>query len=119
MPAVVDEVINRSEFLTAYAGEPYEDHGRFQALFQYQSLMAELLNMDVVNVPTYDGFQATATALTHGRPHDRPPRHHRRERRAAGQAQPRARLRRSNLELRHVPTVDGLADAAAHRRAGR
>lgn len=64
VPAVVDEVIGRSEFLTAYAGEPYEDHGRFQALFQYQSLMAELLEMDVVNVPTYDGYQATATGLT-------------------------------------------------------
>jgi glycine dehydrogenase subunit 1 len=64
VPAVVEEVINRSEFLTAYAGEPYEDHGRFQALFEYQSLMAELLNQDVVTVPTYDGFQATATALS-------------------------------------------------------
>lgn len=64
VPAVVDEVISRSEFLTAYAGEPYEDHGRFQALFQYQSLMAELLAMDVVTVPTYDGYQATATALS-------------------------------------------------------
>jgi len=63
VPAVVDEVINRSEFLTAYAGEPYEDHGRFQALFQYQSLMGELLNLDVVNVPTYDGYQAAATSL--------------------------------------------------------
>lgn len=63
VPAVVDEVINRSEFLTAYAGEPYEDHGRFQALFEYQSLMGELLNTDVVNVPTYDGYQAAATAL--------------------------------------------------------
>ena len=63
VPAVVDEVIGRSEFLTAYAGEPYEDHGRFHALFEYQSLMAELLEMDVVNVPTYDGFQATATGL--------------------------------------------------------
>ncbi|WP_345762512.1 aminomethyl-transferring glycine dehydrogenase subunit GcvPA [Diaminobutyricibacter sp. McL0608] len=63
VPAVVDEVINRSEFLTAYAGEPYEDHGRFQALFQYQSLMGELLNQDVVNVPTYDGYQAAATSL--------------------------------------------------------
>jgi glycine dehydrogenase subunit 1 len=62
-PAVVAEVINRSEFLTAYAGEPYEDHGRFQALFEYQSLMGELLSCDVVTVPTYDGFQATATAL--------------------------------------------------------
>ncbi|GAB3974813.1 aminomethyl-transferring glycine dehydrogenase subunit GcvPA [Actinoallomurus acanthiterrae] len=63
VPAVVDEVINRSEFLTAYAGEPYEDHGRFQALWEYQSLMGELLEMDVVNVPAYDGFQASATAL--------------------------------------------------------
>lgn len=63
VPAVVDEVIGRSEFLTAYAGEPYDDHGRFQALFEYQSLMGELLGMDVVNVPTYDGYQATATAI--------------------------------------------------------
>ena len=63
IPAVCDEVNSRSEFLTAYAGEPYEDHGRFQALFEYESMMAELLNMDVVNVPVYDSFQATATAL--------------------------------------------------------
>lgn len=63
VPAVVDEVIRRSEFLTAYAGEPYEDHGRFQALFEYQSQMAELLAMDVVNVPTYDGYAAAATGL--------------------------------------------------------
>lgn len=63
VPAVVDEVVNRSEFLTAYAGEPYEDHGRFQALWEYQSLMGELLEMDVVNVPVYDGHQASGTAL--------------------------------------------------------
>jgi glycine dehydrogenase subunit 1 len=63
VPAVCDEINSRGEFLTAYAGEPYDDHGRFQALFEYQSLMGELLNMDVVNVPTYDGFQASATAL--------------------------------------------------------
>lgn len=63
VPAVCDEVNSRSEFLTAYAGEPYEDHGRFQALFEYVSMMGELLEMDVVNVPTYDGFQAAGTAL--------------------------------------------------------
>ena len=63
VPAVCDEVNSRSEFLTAYAGEPYEDHGRFQALFEYASMMGELLEMDVVSVPTYDGFQATATAI--------------------------------------------------------
>jgi len=63
VPAVCDEVNSRSEFLTAYAGEPYEDHGRFQALWEYASMMGELLELDVVNVPTYDGFQASATAL--------------------------------------------------------
>ena len=63
VPALCDEVNRRGEFLTAYAGEPYDDHGRFQALFEYTSMMGELLNMDVVNVPTYDGYQAAATAI--------------------------------------------------------
>jgi glycine dehydrogenase subunit 1 len=63
VPAICDEINQRSEFLTAYAGEPYEDHGRFQALFEYQSLMGELLDMDVVNVPTYDWSQAASTSL--------------------------------------------------------
>lgn len=63
VPATVDEVVNDSEFLTAYAGEPYEDHGRFQACFEYESMMAELLDCDVVNVPNYDGVQAAGTSL--------------------------------------------------------
>ena len=63
VPAICDEINQRSEFLTAYAGEPYEDHGRFQALFEYESLMAELLDMDVVNVPTYDWCQAASTSI--------------------------------------------------------
>ncbi|RME82892.1 MAG: aminomethyl-transferring glycine dehydrogenase subunit GcvPA [Caldilineae bacterium] len=63
VPAVCDEINSRGEFLTAYAGQTYTDHGKFQALFEYASMMGELLNMDVVNVPTYDGYQAAATAL--------------------------------------------------------
>ena len=63
VPAVCDEINRRSEFLTAYAGEPYEDHGRFQALFEYASMMGELLDMDVVNVPTYDWGQAASTSI--------------------------------------------------------
>lgn len=117
VPAVVDEVINRSEFLTAYAGEPYEDHGRFQALFEYTSMMGEMLNMDVVNVPTYDGMQATATALA-----------------MAGRITGRGKIVvasdvnpdllskvndyvRSSTELVFVPTVDGQVDVAALRAA--
>jgi glycine dehydrogenase subunit 1 len=63
VPAICDEINQRSEFLTAYAGEPYEDHGRFQALFEYESLMGELLDMEVVNVPTYDWCQAASTSI--------------------------------------------------------
>ncbi len=63
VPAVCDEINSRSEFLTAYSGKPYEDHGRYQALYEYASMMGDLLNMDVVALPTYDGFQAAATSL--------------------------------------------------------
>lgn len=61
VPAVCDEIANRSEFLTGYAGEAYNDHGRFQTLFEYESLVAELLDMDVVSVPTFDWGQAAST----------------------------------------------------------
>ncbi|NLR76665.1 aminomethyl-transferring glycine dehydrogenase subunit GcvPA [Leeia aquatica] len=61
VPSICDEINGRSEFLTAYAGEPYDDHGRFQALFEYCSMMGELLDAEVVSVPTFDGFQAAAT----------------------------------------------------------
>lgn len=63
VPAVCDEVNRRAEFLTAYAGEPYEDHGRFQALYEYASMMGELLDTDVVSIPTFDWNQAAATCL--------------------------------------------------------
>ena len=63
VPAICDEINQRAEFLTAYAGEPYEDHGRFHALFEYESMMGELLDMDVVNVPTYDWGQAASTSI--------------------------------------------------------
>ena len=63
IPAICDEISNRAEFLTAYAGAPYEDHGRFQALFEYESMMAELVDMDVVSVPTYDWAQAASTSI--------------------------------------------------------
>jgi glycine dehydrogenase subunit 1 len=58
VPAVCDEVNQRNEFLTAYSGRVYEDHGRYQALFEYASMRGERMERDVVSLPTYDGYQA-------------------------------------------------------------
>jgi glycine dehydrogenase subunit 1 len=63
VPAVVDEVVNRGEFLTAYYGESYTDHGKLQALFEYASLVGELVELEAVSQPTYDWASAAATAL--------------------------------------------------------
>ncbi len=63
VPAVCDEINGRGEFLTAYVGESYADHGKWQAFFEYTSLMAELVDMEVLSVPLYDGAQAAATAI--------------------------------------------------------
>jgi glycine cleavage system P protein (glycine dehydrogenase) subunit 1 len=63
VPAICDEINSRGEFLTGYGGEMYNDFGRFQALFEYQSMMGELVDMEVVNVPTMDWCQAAATSI--------------------------------------------------------
>lgn len=61
VPALCDDINSRGEFLTGYGGEPYNELGRFQSLFEYASMVAELVGMDVVNVPTMDWSQAAAT----------------------------------------------------------
>jgi len=63
VPAVVDEVVGRAEFLTAYSGSSYPDLGKYQARFEYQSQMAELVGMEVVSDPTYDWANAAALSL--------------------------------------------------------
>ena len=63
VPAVCDEIVNRGEFLTAYGGLWYSDHGKNQAYFEFQSLLGELLDMDAVGLTTYDWSAATSTAL--------------------------------------------------------
>ena len=63
VPAVCDEIANRSEFVTAYGGAQIGDHGKWQALFEYQSLLGELIGMDVVSAPTYDWGAAAASAI--------------------------------------------------------
>ena len=63
VPAICDEINGRSEFLTAYSGDTYVDHGKNQAFFEFTSLMGELLEMDCVSFPTYDGAAAASTAV--------------------------------------------------------
>ena len=63
VPAICDEISSRSEFLTAYCGGTYSDHGKCQAIFEFTSLMGELVDMDVVGLATYDGGQAACTSL--------------------------------------------------------
>jgi len=63
VPAVCDEINSRSEFLTAYAGDPYTDLGRYQSFFEFQSMIGELVDMDVVSFPWYDWATVAGDAV--------------------------------------------------------
>ncbi|HEY9458435.1 MAG TPA: aminomethyl-transferring glycine dehydrogenase subunit GcvPA [Gaiella sp.] len=53
VPAVCDEIVSRSEFLTPVWGTPASDFGRNQAWFEYASQLGELVDMDFVGLPVY------------------------------------------------------------------
>lgn len=63
VPAVCDEIISRSEFLTAYGGGTYAAFGKMQAQFEFQSLMGELLGMDVVSEGSYSWGSVAGNAI--------------------------------------------------------
>ncbi|HJN59566.1 MAG TPA: aminomethyl-transferring glycine dehydrogenase, partial [Alphaproteobacteria bacterium] len=64
VPAICDEITGRGEFLTAYGGGTYSDHGKNQAIFEFQSLIGELVGMEVVGTPAYDIGAAVNSAVT-------------------------------------------------------
>ncbi len=63
VPAIVDEIVGRTEFATNVWGSYQSDHGRNQAWFEFTSQLGALLNLDVVQLPVYSWGCAIGHAI--------------------------------------------------------
>ncbi|WP_458121525.1 aminomethyl-transferring glycine dehydrogenase subunit GcvPA [Paenibacillus sp. Z6-24] len=115
VPSVINHVISRSEFYTAYTPyQPEISQGELQAIFEFQSYICELTGMAVANASMYDGATALAEAASLAASATR-----RTKIVAFSTIHPEARAvvrsyaRGLNLEVVEVPYGDGVTDISA------
>lgn len=114
-PVIVDHVISRSEFYTAYTPyQPEISQGELQAIFEFQTMIAELTGMDLANSSMYDGGTSLAEAGMLAAGHTR-----RKQILVSGAVHPEYKdvvatyAYGQSIEIVEVPTKDGVTDVEA------
>ncbi|WP_428909093.1 aminomethyl-transferring glycine dehydrogenase subunit GcvPA [Niallia sp. Krafla_26] len=115
IPVIVDHVISRSEFYTAYTPyQPEISQGELQAIFEFQTMICELTGMDVANSSMYDGGTALAEAAMLSAGHTR-----RKKILISSTVHPQSKevlytyAHGQNLEVVEIPHQDGMTDISA------